>query len=92
MSVALGIVLTGFLLAILFVFFVMFIGLREPRAGRKRREAGARVRAREAEAQHDRSQSRQARVKAAHAADSSKVGSDAASSDTPSGTGTAGGS
>jgi hypothetical protein len=90
MSVALAIVVVAVLLAILFVLFIIFIGVREPRAARKQREAGDRVRAGEAEAQHDRSQSRQARVKAAHAEDSSKVGSDAASSDAPSDTSTAG--
>jgi hypothetical protein len=90
MSVALGIVVAGFLLAILVVALIMFVGLREPRAGREQREAGARVRAGEAEAQHADSQRRQARVKAAHAEGSSKVASDAASSDAPSRTSSAG--
>jgi hypothetical protein len=90
MSVALVIVVAGVLLSILFVLLIMFIGLREPRAGRKQREAGARVRATESEAQHDRSQRRQARARAAHAEDSSKAGSDAASNDAPSGTSSAG--
>jgi flagellar biosynthesis/type III secretory pathway M-ring protein FliF/YscJ len=84
MSVGLVIVVATVLLAILFVLLVIFIGMREPRAGRKQREAGDRVRAGEAEAQHERSQSRQAGVKAAYAEDSSKVGSDAVSSDAPS--------
>jgi hypothetical protein len=92
MSVAFVIVVAGILLSILFVLTIMFFGLREPRKGRKQREAGARVRASESEAQHDRSQDRQARVRAAHAEDSSKAGSDAASSDAPGGTSPAGGS
>jgi Sec-independent protein translocase protein TatA len=90
MSVAFGIVVAAFLLAILVVALIMFIGLREPRAGRKLREAGARVRARKAEAQHADSQRRQARVKAAHAERQLKVDSDAASSDAPSRTSSAG--
>jgi flagellar biosynthesis/type III secretory pathway M-ring protein FliF/YscJ len=83
MSVALVVVVATVLLAILFVLLVIFIGMREPRAGRKRREAGDRVRAGEAQAQHERSQSRQAGVKAAHAEGSSKVGSDDASGERP---------
>jgi flagellar biosynthesis/type III secretory pathway M-ring protein FliF/YscJ len=83
MSVALAVVVVAVLLAILLVFFIIFIGVREPRAGRKRREAGDRVRAGEAEAQHERSQSRQAGVKAAHAEGSSKIGSDDASGGRP---------
>jgi flagellar biosynthesis/type III secretory pathway M-ring protein FliF/YscJ len=81
MSVALGIVVAAVLLVILFVLLVIFVGVREPRAGRKQREVGDRVRAGESEAQHERSQSRQAGVKAAHAEE--KVGSDAPSSDAP---------
>jgi hypothetical protein len=92
MSVALVIVFAIVLLAILFVLLVIFVGTREPRAGRKQREAGDRVRAGEAEAQHERSQSRQAGVKAAHAEGSSKVGSDDGSGDVPNTTSTAGGS
>jgi hypothetical protein len=91
MSVALAIVVVAVLLAILFVLLVIFLGTREPRAGRKRREAGDRVRVGEAEEQHERSQSRQAGVKAAHAKGSSKVGSDDPS-DAPDTTSTAGGS
>jgi hypothetical protein len=91
MSVALVIVVVAVLVAILFVLLVIFVGTREPRAGRKGREAGDRARAGEAEAQHERSQSRQAGVKAAHAEGSSKVGSDDAS-DAPNPTSTAGGS
>lgn len=82
MSVALAIVVATVLLAILFVLLVTFIGVREPRAGRKRREAGERVRAGEAEAQHERSQSRQAGVRAAHGG-SSKIASDDASGGRP---------
>ena len=92
MSIALVIVVATVLLAIGFVLLVIFIGMREPRAGRKRREAGDRVRAGASEAQHERSQNRQAGVKAAYAEDRSKVGSDAASSDAPNTTSTAGGS
>jgi flagellar biosynthesis/type III secretory pathway M-ring protein FliF/YscJ len=90
MSVALVIVVAAVLFVILFVLFIIFVGVREPRAGRKQTEAGDRVRAGEAEAQHERSQSRQAGVKAAYAEDSSKVGSDAASRDAPSRTSAAG--
>jgi Virulence factor BrkB len=83
MSVALAIVVVTVLLAILFVLLVTFIGTREPRAGRKRREGRDRVRAGEAEAQHERSRSRQAGVKDAHAEGSSQVGSNDASGDAP---------
>jgi hypothetical protein len=48
MSVALVIVVVTALLAIGLVLFIIFIGVREPRAERKQREAGARVRAGEA--------------------------------------------
>jgi flagellar biosynthesis/type III secretory pathway M-ring protein FliF/YscJ len=92
MSVALAVVVVVVLLAILLVLFIIFVGVREPRTGRKRREAGDRVRAGEAEAQHERSQRRQAGVKAAHAEGSSKVLSDTATGDAPSTTSTAGGS
>ena len=99
MSVALVFVVAAVLLAILFVLLVIFLGTREPRAGRKRREAGDRVRVGDAEEQHERSQSRQAGVKAAHVAGvktahakgSSKVGPDDPS-DAPDTTSTAGGS
>jgi hypothetical protein len=84
MTIALAIVAAVVLLAIGLVLFIIFIGVREPRAGRKQREAGDRVRAGEADAQHGRSQSRQAGVKAAYTEDSSKAVSDGASSDAPS--------
>jgi hypothetical protein len=83
MGVALAIVAVAVLLAIGFVLFIIFVGVREPRAGRKQREATDRVRAGDAQAQHERSKSRQAGVKAAHADDASKAGSDPASSDVP---------
>jgi hypothetical protein len=83
MSVAFVIVVVTALLAIGLVLFIIFIGVREPRAGRKQREAGARVRAGEADAQHRRSKGRQAGVKAAYAEHSSKAVSDRASSDAP---------
>jgi flagellar biosynthesis/type III secretory pathway M-ring protein FliF/YscJ len=67
MSVALAVVVAVVLLSILFVLFIIFIGVREPRAARKQREAGDRVRAGEAEGQHDRSVRRQADVRATHA-------------------------
>jgi hypothetical protein len=91
MNVALVVVVVAVLLAIAFVLFIIFIGVREPRAGRKQREAGDRVRAGEAEAQHERSRSRQADVKGAHAESSSKVGSDTPTGDAPDTTSTAGG-
>jgi hypothetical protein len=90
MSVALVVVIVAVLLAILLVLLIVFVGVREPRGVRKRREAGDRVRAGEAEAQHERSQTRQAAVKAAHAEGSSKVGSDRATGDPPDTTSTAG--
>ena len=67
MSVALGIVVAVVLLAILFVLLVIFLGVREPRATRKKREAEDRVRSGKAEGQHDRSVRRQADVRATHA-------------------------
>ena len=67
MSVALAIVVAVILLAILFVLLVIFIGVREPRATRKQREAEDRVRGGKAEGQHDRSVRRQADVRATHA-------------------------
>jgi hypothetical protein len=61
MGVALAIVAVALLLAIGFVLFIIFVGVREPRAGgRKQRQATDRVRAGDAQAQH---------VKAAHADD-----------------------
>jgi hypothetical protein len=77
MSIALVIVVATLLLSILLVLFIVSVGVREPRAGRKQREAGDRVRAGESEAQHRRSQSRQAGVKAVHLEANSKAGSDA---------------
>ena len=67
MSVALAIVVAFVMLAILFVLLVIFIGVREPRATRKKREAEDRVRSGKAEGQHDRSVRRQADVRATHA-------------------------
>jgi hypothetical protein len=92
MSVSLALLVGIVLLAILFVLLVIFVGVREPRAVRKRREAGDQVRSEEAKAQLERSQRRQAGVKAAHAEGSSKAGSDTATGDAPNSRTTAGGS
>jgi len=90
MSIALAIVLVTVLVSILLVLFIISVGVREPRAGRKQRQAGDRVRAGKSEEQHQRSQSRQARVKAVHLEGNSKAGSDAAGGSVPSGTSAAG--
>jgi hypothetical protein len=90
MSIALAIVAATVLLSILLVLFIIFVGVREPQAGRKQRQAGDRVRAGKSAAQHQRSQSRQARVKAVHLDGNSKADPDAEGSSIPSGTSAAG--